>query len=149
MKLTRFVSTLIVFSFSLIISIPDAKAETTLGDSALVIAYSTVGGAVLGASTLPFYEDPGDHTKNIFYGAAIGAVIGVIISAYAGVQDGPDYSEEEEALLYKGGRKPSSLAINESPELRLRAELSTTTRKLASTGPRGAVLWSPLASVRF
>ena len=36
-----------------------------------------VAGTVLGASTLPFYDEPGQHTGNIALGAAIGAGVGL------------------------------------------------------------------------
>lgn len=72
-----------------------------LGDSALTVAVTTVSGAILGASTLPFYEDSGAHTKNIFYGAAVGAVGGVLIAAFAGVQEGRVQSDEDIAFHKK------------------------------------------------
>lgn len=123
-----------------------AQADATLGDSALTVAFSTLGGAVLGTSTLPFYEEPGDHTKNIFYGAAFGAMVGVMISAYSGVKEGPNYEDEDAANLLK--RKPTELSVNEAPELRFHSELTTATKKPPSFG--GTILiWSPVASIRF
>ena len=148
MKLKRVCSAVFSAAF-LLISFPNgARADTSLGDSALTVAFSTIGGAILGASTLPFYEEPGDHTKNIFYGAAIGAVAGVIISAYAGVQEGPDYGDEEEASLRRR-KRASELAINEAPELRLKTESSVANRKPASFSVGTTVVWSPVASLRF
>ena len=52
-----------------------------LGDITLVAA-CTVGGAILGLSTLPFTEEPGDHLKNIVVGGAVGLIIGVAAVAY-------------------------------------------------------------------
>lgn len=147
MNLKRVCSAVTLTSL-LLFSLPSgARAETSLGDSALTVAFSTIGGAILGASTLPFYEEPGDHTKNIFYGAAIGAVVGVIISAYAGVQEGPDYSDEEASVRRR--RRASELAINESPELRLKSESSAATRKPATFSSGTTLVWSPVASIRF
>jgi hypothetical protein len=123
---------------------PRARAEATFGDAALTVAVSTVAGAILGASTLPFYEESSDHTKNIFYGAALGAVIGVFISAYAGVQEGPNYDETRIAPV-----KPSALAINEAPGLRFQAESSTAMRGAASFANGTTVAWQPFASVKF
>lgn len=141
------VSILFLFVLSLPVISTGARAEASLGNSALTVAFATVGGAVMGASTLPFYDEPGDHAKNIFYGAALGAVVGVLISAYAGVKEGPDYSEdEEEASLFR--RKPSELSVNEAPEFRLRSEASAAIKKPPSFG--GSILiWSPLASISF
>jgi hypothetical protein len=47
-----------------------------------LVGACTVGGAVLGLSTLPFTEEPGDHLKNILVGGAIGLIIGVALVAY-------------------------------------------------------------------
>lgn len=41
------------------------------------IGVSVAVGAVLGASTLPFYEQPSDHWINVAYGASAGALLGV------------------------------------------------------------------------
>jgi hypothetical protein len=48
-----------------------------------VVAGTTVGGAVLGLSTLSFVEEPGDHLKNVVVGGAIGMILGVGIVAYS------------------------------------------------------------------
>jgi hypothetical protein len=133
----------LVLAFSLFAA-PRARADASFGDAALTVAVSTVGGAILGASTLPFYEESSDHTKNIFYGAAIGAVVGVFISAYAGVQEGPNYDDARIAPL-----KPSAVAINAAPELRLRAESTTAMRGAATFASGTTVAWSPFASVKF
>jgi hypothetical protein len=41
------------------------------------VMFSTIGGAVLGLSTLSFYDKPQEHTNNITVGALIGLVAGV------------------------------------------------------------------------
>lgn len=123
---------------------PRARAEASLGDAALTVAVSTVAGAILGASTLPFYETPSDNTKNIFYGAAVGAVVGVFVSAYSGVQEGPNYDDARLAPV-----KPSAVAINGAPEFRLRSEASTAVRAPATFAAGTTLAWSPVASVRF
>lgn len=40
------------------------------------ILFSTLGGAVLGLSTLSFYGDPEEHTENISTGALLGLLAG-------------------------------------------------------------------------
>lgn len=135
--------TLLIFA---IVLFPAANTRAeAVGDSALLVGLSTLSGAVLGASTLPFYEDSGAHTKNIFYGAAIGAVIGVGIAAYSGVKDGPGF---DDASL----RRPtpeSALSLNEAPQFRLKGERSVAQRRPASFAANSALLWSPLGTVRF
>jgi hypothetical protein len=59
----------------------DAFVEESLGDAALV-AWSGLGGAILGISTLSFTENPKDHLKNIYVGASIGIIVGVALVAY-------------------------------------------------------------------
>lgn len=109
----------------------------TLGDAALTVSISTVSGAILGASTLPFYENSGDHTKNIFYGAAIGAVVGVFISAYAGVKE----SQDDDALL---NRAPADARFAFGRELK--PELTSALKKGT---PGSSLVWSPLAKLEF
>jgi hypothetical protein len=89
-----------IFLFQ-IVATTQARA-VSFGDAALTVSIATVSGAIIGVSTLPFYEDSGAHSKNIFYGAAIGAVVGVLISAYAGVEQGKNAEDaEEDAFLKK------------------------------------------------
>ncbi len=142
----KFISFFVSFLLCSFLASTRASAEASLGDSAMTVAFSTIGGAVLGASTLPFYDEPGDHTKNIFYGAALGAVVGVLISAYAGVKEGPGYDEEDTSTR---ARRPSELTLNEAPELRLKAEATSATRKPAVFGGGTPVYWSSIAKVQF
>ena len=72
-----------LFTFAL----PKKASAMDFGDAALTVGLASGVGAVLGASTLPFYATPGDNTKNIFYGAALGAVTGVILASFAALQD--------------------------------------------------------------
>jgi hypothetical protein len=53
------------------------------------IGISVAVGTVLGASTLPFYSQPGTHVKNVAYGASAGALVGVGILV-AGLFQGSD-----------------------------------------------------------
>ncbi len=133
----------LVFALSLFAS-PRARADVTFGDALLTVGVSTAAGAILGASTLPFYGSPSDNTKNIFYGAAIGAVIGVFIAAYAGVQEGPGY---DDAGLRAS--KPAALSLNDAPDFRLKSEASSATSKAAVFGAGSAVAWSPVATMHF
>lgn len=110
----------------------------SLGDAALTVAISTGAGAALGASTLPFYSDSGRHTKNIFTGAAIGAVAGVIISAASGVNE----PESDEARLHS--TKPAENIIAQNLRLTPDAIFSTNVKKREET-----LFWSPLAKLSF
>ncbi len=62
-------------------SAEDDIIKNTQNDIILVGA-AGAGGAVLGLSTLSFYEQPSDHIANIWTGAALGIIAGVIFVAY-------------------------------------------------------------------
>lgn len=109
----------------------------SIGDAALTVGISTATGVVLGASTLPFYGQPGDHTNNIFYGAAVGAVAGVIISAIAGVSD----SNADDANLNRRKQREYELASN----LRLHPDELPRTEQ----SKRETMIWSPFAKIYF
>jgi hypothetical protein len=48
----------------------------------MVVIGGGIAGAVLGLSTLSFYDEPKKHTKNIVMGASLGIIAGVIFVAY-------------------------------------------------------------------
>jgi hypothetical protein len=136
---------LVFFSLVFLLSffpLQKARAEAGFSDAVIAVSVGTVAGAVLGASTLPFYADPGSHTKNIFYGAALGAMVGVLASAYVGVKESPNG-------VYGAATNPSSLPLNEAPELRLQSDAKSTVLRAPSGSLENAVAWSPLAQFRF
>ncbi len=51
------------------------------------IIFSSIGGAVLGLSTLPFYGQPEEHTQNISNGALLGLVAGGAYLIYQAESD--------------------------------------------------------------
>ena len=56
----------------------------------VLVASAGAGGAVLGLSTLSFYDDPATHVSNVWTGAAIGIIAGVIFVAYNSAQKGQE-----------------------------------------------------------
>ncbi len=56
----------------------------------LLVAGAGVGGAVLGLSTLSFYDKPSRHLANIWTGAAIGIIAGVVVVALMHAQKSQD-----------------------------------------------------------
>jgi hypothetical protein len=111
----RFSSTsAIVYMILALVLSPGAKA-VSMSEAATTVTVTTVAGALLGASTLPFYEDSGANTKNIFYGAAVGAVVGVLLAAYSGVQDGK-VDDEEEAIAKRNKDQLAQLRHSLQPE---------------------------------
>jgi hypothetical protein len=54
----------------------------------LLVAGAGAAGAVLGLSTLSFVKTPSKHLANIWTGAAIGVIVGVVFVAYNSAQRG-------------------------------------------------------------
>jgi hypothetical protein len=52
----------------------------------MLVAGAGAAGAVLGLSTLSFVETPSKHISNIWTGAAIGVIVGVVVVAYNSAQ---------------------------------------------------------------
>jgi hypothetical protein len=67
----------------------DDIIKTTQNDI-MLIAAAGAGGAVLGLSTLSFVEKPSKHVSNIWTGAALGIIAGVIFVAYNSAQKGSE-----------------------------------------------------------
>ncbi len=56
----------------------------------LLVAAAGGAGAVLGLSTLSFYDKASQHISNVWTGAAIGIIAGVIFVAYSSAQKGSE-----------------------------------------------------------
>jgi hypothetical protein len=56
----------------------------------LLVAGAGAGGAILGLSTLSFYDKASMHVSNVWTGAAIGIIAGVIFVAYSSAQKGSE-----------------------------------------------------------
>lgn len=138
---------------------PTTSRANSLGDAALTVGISSGVGAVLGLSTLPFYEKSGDYTKNIWIGAAIGAVVGVGISVAAALShtDRLDLEEDYEAadkhdfslLDFQLQKRVRHLAANSSNSMETFPKSFTgaaTTRELLSAP---VVFWMPITTWRF
>lgn len=68
---------------------PADVVKQTQGDL-LVVVGAGVGGAVLGLSTLSFYDTPSKHISNVWTGAAVGIIAGVIFVAVSHAQKAQD-----------------------------------------------------------
>jgi hypothetical protein len=101
----------------------DARANS--GNSFLeTIGIGIAVGTVLGASTLPFYTQPGKHVENLAYGAAAGVVAGLVYAVAAGRSS----DDQASALDPVGdpGLQPVAYLPNSSPRI-----------------------WTPLVSLNF
>lgn len=68
----------------------------TVGDLAIIVG-AGAGGAILGLSTLSFYEKPKEHWKNITVGGAIGVIAGVAVVVYLQATRNQTMVDEEDA----------------------------------------------------
>ena len=77
---------------------PDDIVKNTQEDI-MVVAAAGAAGAVLGLSTLSFVDKPSNHLSNIWTGAALGVIAGVIFVAYNSAQKGSEELQSEEASV--------------------------------------------------
>lgn len=78
-----------LFTLNVAVAADDDLIKNTQNDI-LLVGIAGVGGAVLGLSTLSFYDQPSKHIRNIWTGAAIGIIAGVIFVAYTSAQKGSE-----------------------------------------------------------
>lgn len=76
-------------------SADDDLVKTTQQDI-LIVAGAAGAGAILGLSTLSFVDQPSRHLRNVYSGAAIGMIVGVIFVAYNSAQRGTEELQNEE-----------------------------------------------------
>lgn len=72
----------------------------TIGDLAIIVG-AGAGGAILGLSTLSFYEKPKEHWKNITVGGALGVIAGVAVVVYLQATRNQTIVDEEEEARFK------------------------------------------------
>lgn len=62
---------------------PEDDIISSTQNDILLVGVAGATGAVLGLSTLSFYDTPSTHISNVWTGAAIGVIAGVIFVAYS------------------------------------------------------------------
>lgn len=67
----------------------DAMMANTWNDL-YIVAGAGAAGAILGLSTLSFADEPTKHIANVWTGAAIGVIVGVIYVAYSSALRGTE-----------------------------------------------------------
>lgn len=77
-----------------------AQVQRTVKRTVATVLFSTLGGAILGLSTLPFYGEPQERIDNVTLGALIGGLAGVGYLGFEASQNfrqapAYDYSEIE------------------------------------------------------
>ena len=107
---------LIVFScFHVSVSSAQQNSRNVKRGVATVL-FSTLGGAILGLSTLSFYGEPQEHTDNIMTGALVGLIAGSGYLLYSTSQPEPapvDYTQSFEEQM----KNKKALASAKAPIL--------------------------------
>lgn len=81
-----------------LVNSPRAAAAYKLSDAAETIGIATGIGAVIGFSTIVFYEQPFSHMSNMLMGAGAGMIVGLGVAAYMMSSDEEDEISPEELL---------------------------------------------------
>lgn len=115
-------------------------------------------GAVFGASTLPFYDQPGSHPMNIAYGAAAGLLCAVVCPT-SGFESSDKGQEEAQLGLpqqrfaqFHENRSPRTFTLSQTVNSRLGGGRG---RVLSSAGPvqiaslPPTLFWMPLVSLTW
>ncbi|MEK2647248.1 hypothetical protein [Bdellovibrio sp. BCCA] len=88
-----------------------SQTNRTVKRNVATVLFASLGGAILGLSTLSFYGEPQEHTNNITLGALLGFVGGVGYVLYDSSQPAPptyEYSQFDQEL--KSRRASASYA---------------------------------------
>lgn len=103
----KWICALLVFqllTLNVVLAQEEAAAEDDVlkntQNDILIVAGAGAGGAILGLSTLSFYDKASKHISNVWTGAAIGIIAGVIFVAYSSAQKG---SEELQSSIPSEG----------------------------------------------
>ena len=89
--------------------------------SVAIVLFSSIGGAILGLSTLSFYGEPQEHSENIAYGALLGLIGGVGYVSYRSthnpLESSSVYSQWEQEqnrrlLVGKATKPPAIFKVN-------------------------------------
>lgn len=99
----KIISLLIAFQLMTAVAFAQGESEDDIikntQNDILLVAGAGAAGAVLGLSTLAFVDKPSRHISNIWTGAAIGVIAGVIWVAYNSAARGSEDLQSEEASL--------------------------------------------------
>lgn len=98
----------------------------------LLVGAAGAGGAILGLSTLSFYDKPSKHVANVWTGAAIGIIAGVIFVAYMSAQKGSEdltsqHSSEEFTTSDRANWHADAAPILTIPSVQIGTQFWNTT----------------------
>jgi hypothetical protein len=147
----------VVIALSLIgimFSAPRIASANSKSSFLETIGISVAVGTVLGASTLPFYDQPGKHLVNAAYGASAGAVVGIGILAYGLIAGPSNDGFDDYAMTSRGDFLPKRTALGRASST-ISSRRFATARALASHTTTvslptpHAQLWLPVVSLTW
>jgi hypothetical protein len=86
---------IILFTFTAFFLPKNSYSAIDPKEQMKVIAFSGLGGAALGLSTLSFYDEPQDHLRNIAIGGAIGLIGAVVFSTVMATKNNKKSDEDK------------------------------------------------------
>lgn len=113
------------------------------------LGLSIGAGTVFGASTLPFYDQPGTHLEGLGFGAAIGAIAGLGIAVYQWIA-----GRSSEDLFTEGDRVQHEAAFSFfrndfTKRQRSRVSPAASQTDLTMSSSRPALVLAPWVSVTW
>jgi uncharacterized membrane protein YebE (DUF533 family) len=99
-----------------------AQSQSTFKRTTATILFSSIGGGILGLSTLSFYGKPQEHTDNITNGVLVGFLAGVSYVMYKNYEQRS--AANENVLPQKTEWRPEFQVSEQSTNKRRGPELS-------------------------
>ncbi len=130
-----------------LVDVQDAVAGSGAGRFFETLGVSTAVGVVLGASTLPFYEVPGDQLANVGYGALAGLGVGIGILVVDWLSPSAP-SQELAQEMVGNGLQPGKRGRMISTGL-MRVSSAESSASIRPIGQRGTTFWAPIFSKTF
>lgn len=95
-----------------------AQANRSVKRNVAAVLFSTLGGAILGLSTLSFYGEPQEHTGNITTGALVGLLGGVGYVIYDSSRPAaPQYEYSQNLGMDSKNRRASETFVAKAPPM--------------------------------
>jgi hypothetical protein len=111
-KPVRFLSktaALVILVFAMVTIVPRQSKAEPMREFLMSCTYGVLAGALVGAATLAFRDNPGEHLKSIAVGASVGLYAGILLGAYV-VYVVPGQYEEEDVRYFQPS-EPKALLV--------------------------------------
>ncbi len=82
MKRSRLRYILVTLIMTVVLVVPHKSTAEPLREFLMSCTYGVLAGSLVGAATLAFREQPGEHLKSIAVGASLGLYAGILLGSY-------------------------------------------------------------------